>query len=76
MLSVNERSVRCPGVNRRITEFAVKKLVLTRPKSVKQTKLRKTKSNLETSQCEPEKTFRCSNIGMILFKMMKKQFAG
>src|SRR6266702_2769096 len=75
MLSVNVRSVRCPGVNRQITEFAVKKLFLTRPKSVKQTKLRKTRSNLETSQRKPEKTFHCSNVGMILCQMMKRRFA-
>jgi len=36
MLSVNERSVRCPGVSRRITEFAVKKLVLN-PTETRQT---------------------------------------
>jgi hypothetical protein len=36
MLSLNERSVQCPGVNRRITEFAVKKLVLN-PTEIRQT---------------------------------------
>ena len=55
MLSVNERSVRCPGVSRRITEFAVKKLVLN-PTETRQTdETEKTRANWDTASLAGEK---------------------